>query len=51
MMSETETVTAEAIAVRKAPLGEKRPALVDVAGFSHGIELNASMTSPFHRDN
>lgn len=38
-MSETETVTAEVIAVRKAPVGGKLLALVDVVIAIHGIEF------------
>lgn len=65
-MSETETVTAEVIAVRKAPVGGKLLALVDVTIAIHGIEFKVrglhvsreimdgnhatSVTSPLHRD-
>ncbi|MCM8735456.1 hypothetical protein M5E06_14945 [Azospirillum sp. A1-3] len=66
MMSEIETVTAEVIAVRKAPFGGKLLALIDVAIAIHGIEFKVrglrvskeimngnyatSVSAPFHRD-
>ena len=65
-MSETETVTAEVIAIRKTPVGGKLLALVDGAIAIHGIESNVrglcvsreimddhhapSVISPLHRD-
>lgn len=63
---ETEIVTAEVLAVRKAPIGGKLLALVDVAISIHGVEFRilgirvsrevldgkhaTSVTSPQHRD-
>ncbi|CAO3436217.1 hypothetical protein [Azospirillum doebereinerae] len=65
VMQETEPVTAEVIAVRKAPVGDKLLALVDVAITIHGIDFKVrglrvsrefvngthatSVTSPLHR--
>lgn len=67
MLKETEPVTIEVIAVRKAPVGGKLLALVDVSVAIHGIEFKVrglrvsrevlngqhatSVTSPLHRDN
>lgn len=66
MTSETEPVTIEVAAVRKAPDGGKLLALVDVSITIHGIEFKVrglrvsreimngkhatSVTSPLHRD-
>lgn len=65
-MSDTETVFAEVVNVRKAPIGGKLLALVDVVIVVHGIEFKVrglrvsrevmngnhatSVTSPLHRD-
>ena len=65
-MSETETVLAEVVKVRKAPVGGKLLALVDVVIVIHGIEFKVrgvrvsreimdgnhatSVTLPLHRD-
>lgn len=65
-MKDTETVLAEVINVRKAPVGGKLLALVDVLIAVHGIEFEVrglrvsrevvngnhatSVTSPLHRD-
>lgn len=66
VMSDTESVLAEVVNVRKAPIGGKLLALVDVLIVIHGIEFKVrglrvsrevmngnhatSVTSPLHRD-